>query len=164
MAEDRDSPPQGPASERSSGVVRISLSLPADVYEGLDDLIQSRGYENRSQAVGEILRKELVSHRRNQPDSVMAGTISLFYDEGKPGIQAKVSAILRAHVKEVVSSLGVMLEDQRKMEVLVVQGPVHVLDALVRDLNACRGLETGQMVLSPAVLPPLYSSERSPRG
>jgi CopG family nickel-responsive transcriptional regulator len=152
------------APERNPGVVRISLSLPSEVYEGLDQLIQARGYENRSQAVGEILRKELVTHRRNQPESVMAGTISLFYDEGKSGIQSKVSAILRTHVKEVVSSLSVMLEDQRRMEVLVVQGPVQVLDSLVRDLNACRGLETGQLVLSSAVLPPLYAPDRGSHG
>jgi CopG family nickel-responsive transcriptional regulator len=163
MADHPDKSPPAPVPERSGGVVRISLSLPADVYDGLDDLIQTRGYENRSQAVGEILRKELVTHRRNQPDSVMAGTISLFYDEAKAGIQGKVSSILRAHVKEVVSSLGVMLEDHRRMEVLVVQGPVQVLDSLVRDLNACRGLETGQLVLSSAILPPLYSPE-PPRG
>lgn len=153
-------PSNGP--ERAPGVVRVSLSLPSEVYEGLDQLVQTRGYENRSQAVGEILRKELVVHRKNLPDSVMAGTISVFYDEGKPGIQTKVAAILRSHVKEVVSSLSVMLEDQRRMEVLVVQGPVQVLDSLVRDLNACRGLETGQLVLSSAVLPPLYAPDRGP--
>lgn len=140
---------------------RISLSIPADVCEGLEKIVLQRGYENRSQAVTEILRHALIHEKRRNPATVMAGTICLFYDESRPGLRDRVSLILRQYLKEVVSSLGVMLEKGQRMEVLVVQGPVGTLDELVADLNACRGLETGALSLSSAILPPLHNSPQA---
>lgn len=141
---------------------RVSLSLPGDVYDGLETLVRERGYENRSLAVTEILRREIVHERRSNPNSVMAGTICLFYDEGRPGLRERVSQILRNYLKEVVASLGVMLEKDQRMEVLVVQGPVHTLDELIADLNSCRGLETGRLSLTNAILPPLHGANENP--
>ena len=138
---------------------RVSLSLPGDVYDGLEVLVRERGYENRSLAVSEILRRELIHERRNNPHSVMAGTICLFYDEARLGLRERVSQILRNYLKEVVASLSVMLERDQRMEVLVVQGPVQTLDEMIADLNSCRGLETGRLSLTNAILPPLHSSE-----
>lgn len=137
-------------------VQRVTLSLPADVAEGLDGLVAARGAENRSQAVAAILREEVIGRRRSNPDEVMAGTITLFYDEERSMTRDRVAALLRCHLKEVVSTLSVMLEGVMRMEVLVVQGPVRVLDRLVADLTALKGIRTGKLTLTNAVLPPLY--------
>ena len=140
----------------TKGVTRISLSLPADVAEGLEDLVEKRGYANRSLAVTEIVREEIVNHRRSNPHEVMAGSITLFYDETRPGLCEKLAAVLRQHLKEVVASLSVLLEATMRMDVLIVQGPVGVLDGLLQDLLALKGVETGKLTLTSAVLPPLY--------
>lgn len=135
---------------------RITLSLPADVAEALEDLVVARGAENRSQAVAAILREQLIGHRRTNLEAVMAGSITLFYDEARAGTGAKVAALLRSHLKEVISSLSVLLEGSMRMEVLVVQGPVRVLEQLSADLSALKGVQTGKLTLTTAVLPPLY--------
>jgi len=139
------------------GAQRITLSLPEDVADALDDLVEARGAENRSQAVASILRDQMIGRRRTNPDEVMAGTITLIYDEARTG--TRVATLQRSHLKEVVSSLSVMLEGWQRMEVLVVQGPVRVLDRLVADLTALKGVQTGQLTLTSAVLPPLYEKQ-----
>lgn len=140
----------------SEKVARISLSLPPEVVEALDVVLQARGNANRSQVVASILREELIGLRRSNPDEVMAGTITLFYDDAQPGLAGRLSSLQRNHLKEVVSSLSVLLEKSMRMEVLVVQGPLRVLDTLVSALTNLKGVRTGKLTLTDAVLPPLY--------
>ena len=145
------------------GVKRISLSLPVEVADGLEELVIERGYANRSLAVSDILREELVNHRRSNPLELMAGSITLFYDESKPGLGEKLSAILRVRLKEVVASLSVLLEDTMRMDVLIVQGPVGVLEGLLGELLTLKGVETGKLTLTSAVLPPLHERPEARR-
>jgi len=148
----------------SGKVQRISLSLPADVAEALDFVMEARGAQNRSQVVASILREELIGLRRSNPDEVMAGTITLFYEEGQSGLPGRLAALQRVHVKEVVSSLSVLLEKSMRMDVLVVQGPMQVLDTLVLALTTLKGVRTGKLTLTNAVLPPLYGRPETLQG
>ncbi len=142
-------------------VTRVSLSLPNEVFDGLEVLSERRGYANRSLAVADILRGEMVNQRRLDPDQVMAGSITLVYDESRPGLAEKLLATFRRRLKEVVANLSVLLENTMRMDVLIVQGPVGTLDELVAELVALKGVETGKLTLTSAVLPPLH--ERAPR-
>jgi CopG family nickel-responsive transcriptional regulator len=134
---------------------RISLSLPADVVEGLERWMEQRESHNRSLAVTSILREELTG-LGGCADEVVAGSITLFYDETFPGLQTRVTGLLRCHVKEVVTSLSVLLESSMRMEILVVQGPIRALERLVSQLLSFKGVRTGRLTLSRTVLPPLH--------
>ncbi|NNM66669.1 MAG: nickel-responsive transcriptional regulator NikR [Spirochaetales bacterium] len=134
---------------------RISLSLPADVVEGLEKWMEQRESHNRSMAVTSILREELAG-LSGCIHEVVAGSITLFYDETRPGLQARVAGLLRCHVKEVVTSLSVLLESSMRMEILVVQGPRGTLEKIVAQLLSLKGVRTGRLTLSRTVLPPLH--------
>ena len=134
---------------------RISLSLPTDVVAGLERWMEQRESHNRSMAVTSILREELTGLSCSVHE-VVAGSITLFYDETRPGLQARVASLLRCHVKEVVTSLSVLLESSMRMEILVVQGPAGTLEMLVSHLLALKGVRTGRLTLSRTVLPPLH--------
>ncbi len=134
---------------------RISLSLPADVVAGLERWMSQRQAHNRSMAVTSILREELTS-LSGSLDEVVAGSITLFYDETSPGLQSRVVNLYRCYVKEVVTSLSVLLEASMRMEILVVQGPVGTLERLVSQLLSLKGVRTGRLTLSRTVLPPLH--------
>jgi len=42
---------------------RITMSLDHDLAAGFDELIASRGYHNRSEAMRDLLRREIEAHR-----------------------------------------------------------------------------------------------------
>lgn len=134
---------------------RVSLSLPADVVMGLDRWMEQRQAHNRSMAVTSILREEFTGLSGSLHE-VVAGSITLFYDETRQGLQSRVASVLRSHVKEVVTSLSVLLESSMRMEILVVQGPVSTLERLVLQLLSLKGVRTGRLSLSREVLPPLH--------
>ena len=89
------------ASSRGPGVKRISVSLPPAVFDELDRLVVARGFENRSQAISEMIHQSLTDHYQDHGDRVMAGTITLFYDESKPGLLQAL-----AEIDEIAARLG----------------------------------------------------------
>ena len=55
-----------------TGVKRISISLPAEVYRELDNLVKARGFTNRSQAVAEMINASLIEHYKQRGTEMMA--------------------------------------------------------------------------------------------
>jgi CopG family nickel-responsive transcriptional regulator len=86
----------------------------------------------------------------------LAGVITLVYRDTARGARHQLSEIQRRHLRATISSQHVFLEDDRSLEVLLVQGPPAVLRALCDELSACRAVDLVELTISKAVLPPLY--------
>jgi CopG family transcriptional regulator, nickel-responsive regulator len=136
---------------------RISISLPADLSAELDKMVRERGHPNRSQAVCEMIRQRLNSHLSEDENTVMAGTITIFYDSGKRGLLQMLTDLEREHVDEVISSQHVLLEGQFVMEVLLVQGPVKALRSLTNAILNCKGVQSGELTLTRKIIPPIHA-------
>ena len=141
----------------SSLVSRISVSLPPELLAGLDGMVESRGYDSRSQAIVEMVNYQLVEHKRSLGNEVMAGTLTLLYNRATRGLQGRLADIQYQHVAEVISSLHVHLTEDQMLEVILVQGPAAKLQAIANEMLAQRGVITGRLQLLAAVLPPLHA-------
>lgn len=135
---------------------RVSITIPRSVLAKFDTLLEQRGFANRSQAITEILNRDIVEASAHSGDEIMAGTITLFYSTRRNNIQNTLSKIQRQHIAEVISSLHVQLEEDHIMEVLVVQGPAQRLRAIADELITCKGVKTGNLNLTSIILPPLH--------
>lgn len=138
---------------------RISMTLPKSTLEQLDSMVEKRGFSNRSQAVTEIINKEIVAHNSELGDSVMAGTITLFYAHSRSGLPGRLAQIQRDNIAEVISSLHVQLENDHTMEVILVQGLASKLRRIADDLTTCKGVKTGNLNLTTAILPPIHGKK-----
>jgi CopG family nickel-responsive transcriptional regulator len=142
-------PPREPVS-------RISISLPPDVSRELDRLVEERGFESRSQAIGSMINESLVEHSRQAGDGIMAGNITLFYNQRRNNVLADLAALKRRCIDEVIGSLQVQLEDDHLMEVIVVQGPVKKLQEITNELVTCKGVKVGKLTLTSTIIPQLH--------
>ena len=138
-------------------VSRISVSLPADLLTELDRMVESRGYDSRSRAIGEMVNYQLAEHKRSLGNEVMAGTLTLLYNRATRGLQGRLADIQYHHVAEVISSLHVHLNEDQMLEVILVQGPAAKLQAITHEMLAQRGVITGRLQLLAAVIPPLHA-------
>lgn len=142
-------------------VSRISISLPPDVSRGLDRLVLQRGFENRSQAVASMINESLIEQETQDEDGIMAGTITLFYNQSRHNILEELASLKRRCIDEVIGSLQVQLENNSVMEVIVVQGPVRTLRAITDKLVACKGVKVGKLTLTSSIIPPLHPLGKS---
>jgi CopG family transcriptional regulator, nickel-responsive regulator len=147
-----------PRSENRSNdkVQRISVSLPVSIFNELDLMVAERGLESRSKAIAEMVTQFGVQHREDKGVDVMAGTITIVYDEGKGNFLQRLAQLERHFVDEVISSLHVQLENNHRMEVLLVQGPVNRLRMIADQLVALKGVRTGKLTLTSMIMPPLH--------
>ena len=61
-------------------------------------MVQSRGFHNRSQAIAEMIKQQLIEFQQENYESLMAGTVTLFYDESEAGLLEKLACIEREHI------------------------------------------------------------------
>ena len=61
-------------------VARFSVSLPPSLMRQLDAMTAEKGYANRSQAIADMIRSQLVEHQQRTGKGEIAGTITLVYD------------------------------------------------------------------------------------
>lgn len=137
-------------------VSRISVSLPQALLIELDGMVACRGFDSRSQAISDMINQQLVEHKRQLGDEVMAGTITVFYDRSVSGLQKKLSDLQFKNIDTVISSLHVHLAENKMMEVLLVQGPAREMQDITNEIIALRGVIVGRLQLMAAVIPPLY--------
>jgi CopG family nickel-responsive transcriptional regulator len=149
-------PVEEPVSSRKRPVSRISISLPEDLLDDLDQMVQARGFSSRSHAVSTILHRSLVEHRHETGDHVMAGTITLFYDHLANGLQDRLAELQRRHIAEVISSLHVHLMHNQTLEVILVQGPARKLQAIADTMITERGVLSGRLELAAALIPQIH--------
>lgn len=153
-------PPSSPPRPAADPIQRMSVTIPDSLLKSLDQMVAERGFENRSQAVAELIQDRVAEHRQATGNEIMAGSITLFYSQTKNNLLTQLAELQRQHVAEVISSLHVQLEGDFMMEVILVQGPARKLKQITHALVACKGVKAGKLTLTPSVLPPLHQKPR----
>jgi CopG family nickel-responsive transcriptional regulator len=155
------------ARTRGRPVSRISISLPEHLLVDLDRMVETRGFETRSQAVNDMLHKFLLEHKSDQGDDVMVGIVALFYNNAVPGLQKQLADLQFRYIDEVISSLHVHLLHNQTMEVILLQGPARKLQLIADEMTSRRGVISGKIHLIAALIPqvhPFIQNAKQARG
>jgi CopG family nickel-responsive transcriptional regulator len=129
-------------------VVRFSISLPGPLARQLDQMTHQKGYDNRSQAVADMIRSNLVEYRQNFGDEEIAGTVTLVYDHHKQHVQSVLTDIQHDHHEVIISTLHVHLDHHNCLEVLVVRGKAGVIKKIAEELIAAKGVKHGKLTVT----------------
>ena len=148
------------ATQANPSLVRLSISLSADLFAELDAMVSERGVANRSQMIAELIRQELAEHSaRERGETVLSGTITLIYRAESGRVRQALAEVQMAYIPEIISSQHIFLEDDQSMEVLLVQGTASRLHNLCDALRKIRKVQQCRLVTTTALLPPLSSKE-----
>jgi CopG family nickel-responsive transcriptional regulator len=150
-----------PAARSKTGKTahRLTISIPDGLHSQFEELMAERGFENRSQAIAEVLNQHISDYYSLKGNSLMAGTITLFYDHKRTGIKQQISDIHHEHIRAVISSLSVLLENSCTMEVILVQGPAKRLRQIANKLLQVKGVIAGRLNLTRTLLPPIQTED-----
>ena len=149
--------PKEPASD---SLRRVTISMPEDTFQALDRIVTERGFDSRSQAIAEMIHQQAAEHLGKIGTQVMAGTLTMIYDESKSTLLKDLSRVCREHITEVISSQHIMLEDDHVLEVLLMQGPANTLRQIANELVTCNGVKSTHLALTPHLLPPLHGARK----
>ena len=126
---------------------RIGISLERSLLEQFDRLIERRGYVNRSEAVRDLIREQLVEGGWSESESGEAvAVVAIVYDHGSSGVARKLTQLQHESHRTVVSSLHVHMDAHNCLEVLVLRGRAADVVRLAEGLVSTRGVKYGKVV------------------
>lgn len=120
----------------------VSVSLPQELVEEMDALVEREGYRGRSDAMRTALRHLLQARQPVRPGH-LHGTITLLYPEGN---DARISEVRHAFHDVILSLMHTHCEPEVCMDVLIVGGPAERLRELHRALERLRFMDRAVLV------------------
>lgn len=111
-------------------------------------MAHEKGYDNRSLAIGDMVRAHLVEHRQQFGSREIAGTITLVYDHHKPHLLELLTDIQHDHGEIIISTLHVHLDHHNCLEVLVVRGDAKRVKSVADRLIAAKGVKHGKLTVT----------------
>ena len=127
---------------------RIGVAIDSGLLRRFDGLIQQRGYSNRSEAIRDLIRAELVNEVTQSPSSMVAGTVTLLYDHHVRLLTEKLTGLQHDFHGTVVSTMHVHLDHQNCLEVLVLRGKSAEVHRIADLMIATKGVKHGRLVVT----------------
>ena len=126
---------------------RFSVSLEEKRLTIFDDHIKARSYNNRSEAIRDLIRKTFVKEEWEADKQVM-GVISLVYDHHQHKLQEKVTIVQHDFHHHIVSTTHVHMDHDNCLEVIVVRGKAKEVQDLADRLAALKGVRDANLAMS----------------
>ncbi len=120
----------------------VSVSLPDDVVEGMDEAIAAGDYQGRSQYMRAAVRHYL-QDRTKPVGQHIHGSITIVYAHDK---EARISDARHAFHDVVLSMMHTHCEPELCMDVLIVGGPADRITTLTETLERMRDVERCRLV------------------
>ena len=132
-----------------SDLVRISISLEAELADELDQLVEHSRYENRSEFIRDMIRERLVQREWDKGGEVL-GTITLVYDHHQSGLTDKLNELQHDYHANVLASTHVHLDHHNCAEMIMLRGKPDVLRELTDGMRKLKGVLNAGFALGSA--------------
>ena len=121
---------------------RFGVSIESNLLDEFDSYIEKRGYKNRSEALRDLIRRELVSSQWSErADEEGAGAIIIVYDHHQKELVNNITNIQHDYHDVIISSQHVHLDYDMCLEVIVVKGKIATLFELEAKLKVIKGVK-----------------------
>lgn len=123
-----------------TNLFRFGVSLEKELIDKFDRLIKEKNYTNRSEAIRDLIRQELVKKQWQQGKEI-AGAITLVYDHHKRELVNKLLDIQHDFQKIIVSTQHVHLDHDNCLEIIAVKGSPVQTQKLTNVLKSSKGVK-----------------------
>ena len=128
--------------------IRFGISIDDKLLESFDRLIEQKGYMNRSEAIRDLIRANLVETRWEAGEEETVGTVTLVYNHHVRDLSDKLTEQQHSHHDQIISALHVHLDPHNCLEVLVVRGKACDVRKIADELIGVKGVKHGKLVMT----------------
>ena len=130
-----------------SKIIRFGVSLEEALLDKFDKLIKSRKYTNRSEAIRDLIRQDLL-RKDFEDDREVAGAITFIYDHHQRDLLNKIIDVQHDHQEIIQSSQHIHLDHHSCLEIVAVKGNSSIVSKLSDTLKALKGVKNGSLSVS----------------
>ncbi|MFH1457978.1 MAG: nickel-responsive transcriptional regulator NikR [Candidatus Omnitrophota bacterium] len=130
-----------------SELIRFGISLDSGLSKKFDDRLRKKGYSNRSEALRDLIRQELVQ-KEWEGGGEVAGAITLIYDHHKRELLNKITDIQHGFQDLIISAQHVHLDHHNCLEIIAVKGRTALVQKLADTLKSVKGVKHGTLSMA----------------
>jgi CopG family nickel-responsive transcriptional regulator len=126
---------------------RFGVSLSKGLLDKFDKKIQNEGYDNRSEAIRDLIRDSFLEEKIAD-DREVAGTLTIIFDHHTLNLSQKLDDIQHQHHKKIISKLHIHLDHKNCLEVIVLKGKSKTIREIGEQITALRGVKHGKLTFT----------------
>lgn len=130
-----------------SDVTRFGISMSSELLSKFDNLIKSKGYTNRSEAIRDLIRDYLVEQEW-QEDQETIGAVTMVYNHHVRELTESLTAIQHKYHNLIVSSMHVHIDEHNCLEVAIIRGKGSKVKEVADRLISVRGVKHGKLIMT----------------
>jgi len=130
-----------------SDIIRFGVSLEKELLEKFDKLIKEKKYSNRSEAIRDLIRENLVKREWIEGKEV-AGAITLVFNHHRRELMNTLTDIQHDFHQLIISSQHIHLDHDNCLEIIVVRGKPRDARELADKLRATKGVKYGSLSIA----------------
>lgn len=128
---------------------RIGVSIDDHLLSKFDTFIEKKEYENRSEALRDLIRSALFEQSWEMDNQIVAGSILLFYDHHQHGLTEELTRVQHEMHEQIMATTHFHLDKTHCLELIVVKGQAKVLQELKNKLSKLKGVVYSKVTLAP---------------
>lgn len=125
---------------------RFGVSLEEDLLAAFDLSIGDMGYQNRSEAIRDLIRDHLIQKKVGQGDTEVIGVVTLVYDHRIHHLSDMLADMQHKASVSVNASLHIHVDEHSCLEVIVIRGRGDKVHEIASKLIATKGVQNGRLV------------------
>jgi CopG family transcriptional regulator, nickel-responsive regulator len=129
---------------------RVTITLDDDLMVDLDRIIESRGYQNRSEAIRDLARTGIQQAKQElgQSRDCVAALVYV-YDHAARDLASRLVQTFHDHHDMAHATLHVHLDHDSCMEIVVLKGHTRDVQHCAEHVIAERGVRYGRLTMVP---------------
>ena len=128
-------------------LARFGVSIGSELLDKFDELIESKGYVNRSEAIRDLIRDYLVEHEWEK-DAETMGAVTVVYDHHVRELTESLTALQHDFHSSIVSSMHVHVDEHNCLEVIIVRAKGSKVKEIADRLISTRGVKHGGLIMT----------------
>ena len=133
-------------------ITRFGVSIEPDLLKKFDKTIKKKSYTNRSEAIRDIIRKNLILEKNKDIHGESLGTLTIIYDHHTGNLTNRLLNLQHNHAKEILSTTHIHIDHKNCLEILALKGKTTNIQKLADNIKSLKGIKHGELVITKKIL------------
>ena len=133
---------------KKNRLIRFGVSMEQDLLVEFDSLCAGKGYENRSEAIRDMVRNLIIENKLKEENTEGVGTLTLVYNHHQRELEEKLTEYQHHHLNTIISTVHIHLTPHLCLEVMLLRGNSKEIKKVADGLIATKGVQHGRLVMT----------------
>lgn len=127
-------------------LVRFGVSMEEELLRRFDEVIASKGYGNRSEAIRDLIRNAILEEEWKETEGRAMAVLVIVYDH----LKRNLTGMEHEYLEEIISTLHLHIDEDNCLEIVLLRGEVPLLKEIASKIGSQRGVKYAKLI--PAVV------------